>query len=86
MSISKHLLSMQTHPRKTFFTLAATASTFIAPTLAQADTALPMSIETGEGAFVLTVPDDNTTRAAYGGRLRVYDVTSQLVDQCPQWK
>ncbi|XGV94253.1 MAG: hypothetical protein ACAF41_00010 (plasmid) [Leptolyngbya sp. BL-A-14] len=33
-----------------------------------------MTIETGEGAFVLTVPDNNTTRSAYGGRLRVYDV------------
>ena len=74
MRSSKHLLSMKSHVWKTFLTLAATASTFIAPTLAQADTALPMSIETGEGMFVLTVPDNNTTRSAYGGRLRVYDV------------
>ncbi len=39
-----------------------------------ASTALPMSISTGEGAFSLTVPDTDTTKSAYGGRLRVYDV------------
>ncbi|WP_432813290.1 hypothetical protein [Pantanalinema sp. GBBB05] len=39
-----------------------------------ASTALPMTISTGEGMFSLTVPDTDTTRPAYGGRLRVYDV------------
>ncbi|KAM3089753.1 hypothetical protein ACKFKG_32485 [Phormidesmis sp. 146-35] len=37
-------------------------------------TALPMLISTGEGAFSLTVPDTSTTKSAYGGRLRLYDV------------
>jgi len=41
---------------------------------AQASTALPMTITTGEGMFSLTVPDTDTTRSAYGGKLRVYDV------------
>jgi len=61
---------MKTCPWKPFLAVAATVSTFlITPHIAQASTALPMSIETGEG-----LPDKNTTRSAYGGRLRVYDV------------
>lgn len=40
----------------------------------QASTALPMTISTGEGMFSMTVPDTDTTRPAYGGKLRVYDV------------
>jgi hypothetical protein len=45
----------------------------IAPSV-QASIALPMTISTAEGMFSLMVPDTNTTRSAYGGRLRVYDV------------
>lgn len=41
---------------------------------AQASTALPMTLTTGEGMFTITVPNSNTTESAYGGRLRVYDV------------
>lgn len=53
----------------TFFsTLAA-----VQPLSAQ-NTALPMRISTSEGMFNLTVPDTDTTRSAYGGKLRVYDV------------
>lgn len=53
---------------------ALSATTAIALPSAQASTELPMSISMGEGMFNITVPDSNTTRSAYGGRLRVYDV------------
>lgn len=33
-----------------------------------------MRISAAEGTFTLTVPDADTTKFAYGGRLRVYDV------------
>jgi serine/threonine-protein kinase len=38
------------------------------------DTALPMTITFVEEMAGITVPDDNTTRSAYGGDLRLYDV------------
>jgi len=35
---------------------------------------LPMTISTSEGCYDLTVPDTQTTKSAFGGKLRVYDV------------
>ena len=37
-------------------------------------TAVPMRLQHGEGIYTMTVPDRDTTRAAYGGKLRLYDV------------
>jgi hypothetical protein len=53
---------------------ALSATTGTALPSAQASTELPMDISMSEGMFNITVPDSNTTRSAYGGRLRVYDV------------
>ncbi|MDX2231322.1 MAG: hypothetical protein NW220_16920 [Leptolyngbyaceae cyanobacterium bins.349] len=50
-----------------------TALTALQPAFAQ-NTALPMRISTAEETYNLTVPDTNTTRSAYGGKLRIYDV------------
>jgi hypothetical protein len=44
----------------------------IAPQPAKAD--IPMTITPETGGWTLTVPDDDTTVSAYGGRLRHYDV------------
>lgn len=35
---------------------------------------LPMTISTSEGYYDLTVPDTQTTKSAFGGKLRLYDV------------
>jgi serine/threonine-protein kinase len=35
---------------------------------------LPMTISTSEGYYDLTVPDTQTTKSAFGGKLRIYDV------------
>lgn len=35
---------------------------------------LPMRISTSEGYYDLTVPDTQTTKSAYGGKLRIYDL------------
>lgn len=56
-----------------FGTVLVSTLATVVPTSAQ-NTALPMTIATGEGMFSLTVPDTDTTRSAYGGKLRVYDV------------
>ncbi|BAS58101.1 hypothetical protein NIES2135_25140 [Leptolyngbya boryana NIES-2135] len=40
----------------------------------QASTALPMTLSTSEGYYTMKVSDNDTTRSAYGGGLRVYDV------------
>ena len=53
---------------------ALTCAISIAPSSAQTSTALPMTISTAEESYGLTVPDTDTTRSAYGGKLRVYDV------------
>lgn len=53
--------------------LVASAVCAIAHPL-QASTALPMQISAAEGTFTMIVPNTNTTKSAYGGRLRVYDV------------
>ncbi|WP_199296191.1 hypothetical protein [Trichocoleus sp. FACHB-591] len=37
-------------------------------------TELPMTISRAEEVLAITVPDQNTTRSAYGGKLRLYDV------------
>ncbi|MFM6399279.1 hypothetical protein [Planktothrix sp.] len=37
-------------------------------------TAVPMRLQHGEGIYTMTVPDRDTTRSAYGGKLRLYDV------------
>lgn len=34
---------------------------------------LPIQLEHGEGTYILTVPDKNTTNSAFGGKLRIYD-------------
>lgn len=60
-----------------FFTGVLAGSTTIlssANKQAIARTALPMKIEHAEGTYTLTVPDTNTTKSAYGGRLRIYDL------------
>lgn len=44
------------------------------PSNLKQDTALPMTITFVEEMAGITVPDDNTTRSAYGGDLRLYDV------------
>ena len=36
--------------------------------------ALPMTINFSEGYYELVVPDQQTTKSAYGGTLRIYDV------------
>lgn len=68
--------SMKNSIRNSLVWITATlsASCVTIANVAQASTALPMSISTGEGMFDLIVPDTNTTKSAYGGRLRVYDV------------
>lgn len=59
---------------KGLLTIAAPLLTWAIAVPAQASTALPMTISTTEGTFSLMAPDTNTTRPAYGGKLRVYDV------------
>lgn len=59
---------------KGLLTIAAPLLTWAIALPAQASTALPMTISTAEGTFSLMAPDTNTTRPAYGGKLRVYDV------------
>ncbi|MCT7984275.1 hypothetical protein NG796_13310 [Laspinema sp. A4] len=44
------------------------------PSNLKQDTALPMTITFVEEMAGITVPDNNTTRSAYGGELRLYDV------------
>ncbi|MDX2212600.1 MAG: hypothetical protein SFY66_04845 [Oculatellaceae cyanobacterium bins.114] len=56
-----------------FGTALVSALAAVSPTSAQ-NTALPMTISTAEEMYSLTVPDPNTTRPAYGGKLRIYDV------------
>ena len=41
---------------------------------AKASTEFPMTLSAAEGTFTMSVPDRDTTKSAYGGRLRVYDV------------
>ncbi len=63
--------------KKEFFLLAVLAtsiSTISEPKSAIARTALPMRLQHAEGTYTITVPDRNTTRSAFGGRLRLYDV------------
>lgn len=61
--------------RSSFLWFMAVFSACVAtPSMAQASTKLPLSISTSEGMFAITVPNTNTTKSAYGGRLRVYDV------------
>jgi serine/threonine-protein kinase len=52
-------------------TMVATL-TMVYPTSAQ-NTALPMTISSAGETYGLVVPNTNTTRSAYGGKLRVYD-------------
>lgn len=59
---------------KRLLTIAAPLLTWAIAVPVQASTALPMTISTAEESYALTVPDTNTTRSAYGGKLRVYDV------------
>ena len=35
---------------------------------------VPMRLQHGEGTYTLTVSETNTTKSAYGGQLRLYDV------------
>ncbi len=39
-----------------------------------AQTDVPMRLQHAEGTYTLTVPEGNTTKSAYGGQLRLYDV------------
>jgi hypothetical protein len=39
-----------------------------------AQTEVPMRLQQGEGIYTLTVSETNTTKSAYGGQLRLYDV------------
>ena len=39
-----------------------------------AQTQVPMRLQHAEGTYTLTVPETNTTKSAYGGQLRLYDV------------
>lgn len=39
-----------------------------------AQTQLPMRLQHGEGTYTLTVSETETTKSAYGGQLRLYDV------------
>jgi serine/threonine-protein kinase len=34
---------------------------------------LPMRLQHAEGTYILTVPETNTTKSAFGGKLRLYD-------------
>ncbi|MGG6270762.1 hypothetical protein ACQ4M3_39585 [Leptolyngbya sp. AN03gr2] len=67
--------------------LSVAATTIFLPTVksVEASTALPMTIATGEGQFSMTVPDTNTTKSAYGGRLRVYDVHIAKMFEVTHW-
>ncbi|MCU0543047.1 MAG: hypothetical protein MUE44_12745 [Oscillatoriaceae cyanobacterium Prado104] len=38
-----------------------------------AQTQLPMRLQHAEGTYTLTVPETNTTKSAFGGKLRLYD-------------
>jgi hypothetical protein len=44
----------------------------IAPPIAKAD--IPMEVSSDEGYYFISSPASDTTLAAYGGRLRLYDV------------
>ena len=44
-----------------------------APTVSQ-NTAVPMTLSAAEEMMAITIPNQNTTQSAYGGRLRLYDV------------
>ncbi|MGY6528341.1 MAG: hypothetical protein ACXITR_00275 [Cyanobacterium sp.] len=55
----------------TFLAIALTSTIVKAQNARQP---LPMRISTSEGFYELTVPDTQTTRSAYGGKLRVYDI------------
>ncbi|MEZ2235076.1 hypothetical protein [Microcoleus sp.] len=39
-----------------------------------AQTQVPMRLQHAEGTYTLTVSETNTTKSAYGGQLRLYDV------------
>jgi hypothetical protein len=39
-----------------------------------AQTKVPMRLQHGEGTYTLTVSETDTTKSAYGGQLRLYDV------------
>jgi hypothetical protein len=39
-----------------------------------AQTQVPIRLQHGEGTYILTVSETNTTKSAYGGKLRLYDV------------
>ncbi|WP_293366644.1 hypothetical protein [Microcoleus sp. CAWBG50] len=39
-----------------------------------AQTKVPMRLQHGEGTYTLTVSEADTTKSAYGGQLRLYDV------------
>jgi hypothetical protein len=41
---------------------------------ASAQTQLPMRLQHGEGTYTITVPETNTTKSAFGGQLRFYDL------------
>lgn len=65
-------------PQKTFklsllLTLLTALLTSIGVQAQNARKSLPMNIFTYEGIYELTVPDTQTTRSAYGGKLRIYD-------------
>lgn len=60
-----------------FSSLVASLILIFTPIGVEAQTvrkSLPMTISTSEGMYDLTVPDTQTTKSAFGGKLRVYDV------------
>jgi serine/threonine-protein kinase len=60
--------------------LTAITMSWVAVTVIQgipgaiAQTQLPMRLQHGEGTYRLTVSETDTTKSAYGGQLRLYDV------------
>jgi serine/threonine-protein kinase len=74
--MERYLLFKKTVPVK--LTIILTFLSFIFPSLnllAQTTRKpLPMTISFSEGYYDLTVPDTQTTKSAYGGKLRIYDM------------
>jgi hypothetical protein len=71
MSVLPALSQRFSKPLIGFIATVATAT--ITPAV-QASTTLPMSLLFDEGVMQMVVPDTDTTKSAYGGTLRVYDV------------
>ena len=69
---------------KRLLSIAAPLLTWAIAVPTQASTALPMTISAAEEMFSLVAPDTDTTRPAYGGKLRVYGMALSTAVKTPE--